>query len=162
MKPIKIELERRLRHCKRVLIPFAGQYRFEIPGIEFVYMDMADDLPVPYLKGNCLDLIPSLDETFDAVIADPPYSMFQAVHSYKLEDGPKRMQDITRLKQLVEPLINSNGYYIQFGYNSTGMRADQGFTKEKLLVINLGGSHNDFLMLIQRKTPVKTLTELIK
>jgi DNA modification methylase len=154
MKPFRKVLEQLIQGSKRILVPFAGYTRFQTDK-DITYIDLASDVPHPYIRGNCLDIIPKLEGSWDLVIADPPFSMFQAVRTYDLPGGLRRMQDITRMKQLLEDRITPNGLYVQFGYTSTGFREDQGFKLVDGLLCNLGGSHNDIIMIIQQKEAIK-------
>ena len=93
--------------------------------------------------------------SFDTAILDPPYTMYQAVHSY---DG-YRCQDITRVRNAVDKLVRSGGIVISLGYNSTGMSHRRGYKKSALLIVNSGGSHNDTMVLVEKKVR-KSLTEV--
>lgn len=150
MKPIKIFIQKEmLNHLhENILVPFAGWFRFNGKGI--TYIDILKDLPKPYILGDCMDIMWNFikkGRKFSLIISDPPYSMYQAVRTY----GNLRMQDITRVRNLYSQLLSDNGVVISCGYNSTGMSKKRGFKKTKLLVVNCGGSHNDFLILKEKK-----------
>lgn len=83
---------------------------------------------------------------FDTVIFDPPYSAHQAVVSY----GTKKAQRVTHARDVVEYVLKPGGRVISLGFNSTGMSASRGFQKEHILMVNCGGSHNDYLIICER------------
>lgn len=83
---------------------------------------------------------------FDTVIFDPPYTAYQAVHTY----NGKKAQDVTHARDIVEYTLRPGGRVISLGFNSTGMGASRGFEKEGLLLVNGGGSHNDIIILSER------------
>ena len=87
-----------------------------------------------------------LPETFDVIIADPPYSYYQAVIRYE----NKRLQKITRWRQTADYLLKKGGIYIELGYNSSGLRKNIA-KKIALGICCNGGSHNDILVLVQKK-----------
>jgi len=146
MKPILAFIESELFKHKKVLIPFAGKKRW-IAHSGITYIDIEDDRPQPYLLGDCLEILPTLKDKYSLIILDPPFSFFQAVHSY----NNIKMQDITRVKQLCDKLLTTNGVMIHCGFNSTGMGKKYGYIKKDLLLVNTGGSHNDFIILKEVK-----------
>lgn len=149
MKPIKEFVEKEIFKHKQILIPFAGQQRWEAhTGI--TYIDIEADRPFPYLHGDCREVMKGLVQSgmkYDCIISDPPFSFFQAVHSY----GNEKLQDITYCKRLYDKLLKPGGIIIHCGFNSTGMGLKMRYKKIELLVVNCGGSHNDFLILKERK-----------
>lgn len=153
IKPVHLLLKKYIYNSKSVLVPFAGKYRFERNGID--YIDIMPDLPKPYIQGDCVTIMIEMikkNKKYDLVIADPPYTAFQAVRSY----GNEKLQDITVIKNLINQLLNKDGTVIFFGYNSTGMGGKRGYEKKEILLINLGGSHNDIIITVdQRGKPTK-------
>lgn len=89
-----------------------------------------------------------LPASFDCVVFDPPYSAHQAVVSY----GIKKAQRVTHARDVVEYVLKPGGRVISFGYNSTGMGAGRGYSKESILLVNCGGSHNDYIVTSERHT----------
>jgi hypothetical protein len=114
---------------------------------DIVYNDLNPDLPAD-LRRDAYDLSLWTDSggRFDTVIFDPPYSAFQALKTY----GAKKAQLVTHARDVVEYVLRPGGRVISLGFNSTGMGASRGFTKEALALVNCGGSHNDFLILSER------------
>lgn len=87
------------------------------------------------------------DGAFDTIVMDPPFSAYQAIHTY----GNERIQDITAARRGVERILSPTGRVISLGFNSTGMGKVRGFVKEDLLLVNMGGSHNDMIILSERR-----------
>jgi hypothetical protein len=85
---------------------------------------------------------------YDTVVFDPPYSAHQAVVSY----GTRRAQQVSHARDVVEYVLRPGGRVISLGWNSTGMSKGRGFEKEALLLINHGGSHNDTIVLVERRS----------
>jgi hypothetical protein len=141
-------LQQYLKVATNVLVPFAGETRFSHK--QCTYIDIEDGRPPPYIKGDSLEVLPTLvkdKKKYDLIISDPPFSMFQAVHTY----GNKRLQDITYIKQNYVLLCRPGGRIIHFGFNSTGMGHNRGFLRERLIIMNFGGSHNDMEILIEKR-----------
>lgn len=88
-----------------------------------------------------------LASRFDTVVFDPPFSAHQAVVSY----GVKRAQRVTHARDVVEFVLRPGGRVISLGFNSTGMGDSRGFQKESLALVNGGGSHNDIILLSERR-----------
>lgn len=130
-----------------VLNMFGGVVR--LPGA--VHNDTNVDLLNPGdLNRDAFDLAAWTDSEgrFDTVVFDPPYSAHQAVVSYHT----KRAQRVTHARDVVEYVLKPAGRVISLGFNTTGMGGGRGFTKEGILLVNCGGSHNDYLITCERRT----------
>jgi hypothetical protein len=132
---------------QKILIPFAGEYRFPKMEKHWIYIDIEPNKPQPYIQGNTLNVLPKLQEKFDLIISDPPYSFFQAHTTYKNKD----LISMTAIKEEYNRLLVGGGQIISFGFNSTGMGKKRGFTKIELSIVNQGGNHNDILILLEQK-----------
>jgi hypothetical protein len=111
--------------------------------------DTNPDLVSDYkLDAYDLEAWTGLQAKFDTVVFDPPYTAFQAVKTY----GSKKAQEVTHARDVVEYVLRPGGRVISLGFNSTGMSESRGFTKESLLLVNCGGSHNDIVVLSERRT----------
>jgi len=131
-----------------VLIPFAGRYRFpnRLDGSSFYYNDLN-----PKIKaGTNMEAYLLKDHyparMFDCIIADPPYSHYQGTIRY---DG-HQLQSITRWRETADFLLKKGGTYIELGFNSTGLRQEIA-EKIALGICCMGGSHNDILIIVQKK-----------
>lgn len=96
-----------------------------------------------------LSLWTDLSGHFDTVVFDPPYSAHQRVVSYGL--AGRRQQCVSHARDVVEYVLKPGGRVISLGWNSTGMSVGRGFSKLDLLVVNHGGSHNDTLVLLEKR-----------
>lgn len=102
------------------------------------------------LSFDACDLASWIDHAgrYDTLVFDPPYSFHQAVVSY----GMARKQKVSHARDVVEYVLKPAGRVISLGWNSTGMSGGRGFTKEALLLVNHGGSHNDTIVLAEQRT----------
>jgi len=127
------------------LFPYAGKTRIPTGYLEdiAIYIDIDETSPQPCIYGDCIDILsnPAYNLLgFDCVIIDPPYTEHQANIYY---NGNKR----TRISLLKDIIVqhHSPKHVIIFGYNTTGMGKKRGYTKKEILIVNLGGNHNDIL-----------------
>jgi hypothetical protein len=154
IKPIAVLLERYMQKGK-YLVPFGGLTRFPTKeGREVVYIDLNPKLPKPYILGDAFEIMQEMiknGERWDGLILDPPYTYYQTVRTY----GMKRVQEITQLRTLTERLVNEDGWVITLGYNSTGMGESRGWTKQEIMIVNLGGSHNDIIITVEMRDQSK-------
>lgn len=111
------------------------------------YNDINPDISSHFNRDAC-DLTQWQDSkmTYQTVIFDPPYSDFQAVKTY----GIKKAQKVTHARDVVEYILRPGGRVISLGFNSTGMGASRGYQKEAILLVNCGGSHNDYILVSER------------
>jgi hypothetical protein len=132
-----------------VLNLFGGATRLTHPdsGRLVVYNDLNPDLPAD-LRKDAYDLSQWLDleRSFDTVVFDPPYTAYQAVKTYG-----RKAQLVSHARDVVEHVLRPHGVVISLGFNSTGMSESRGFVKESMAIVNCGGSHNDFILLQERK-----------
>ena len=131
----------------KILIPFAGKFRFgDMDNSEFIYNDINHEMNIDYNIEAHLLRNEFKKGYFDCIIADPPYTHYQAITIY----NNKKLQKISLWRETANYLLKTNGIYIELGYNSTGLRKE--ITKKIALgVCCLGGSHNDILIIVQRK-----------
>lgn len=154
MKPIKSFIEKELFKHKKILIPFAGMTRWKNHS-RIIYIDIEENRPKPYILGDCKEIMLGMIEhkqKYDLIISDPPFTYFQTINTY----NNQKMQDITYCKNLYNRLLKPGGIIIHCGFNSSGMGIKRGYNKLELLIVNCGGSHNDYLILKEKKM-IKTL-----
>lgn len=127
---------------------FGGVVRLPNAAHNDINSDLLDDGD---LNRDAFDLScwRDLSSTFDCVVFDPPYSAHQAVVSY----GSKKAQRVTHARDVVEFVLKPGGRVISLGFNSTGMSVSRGFDKESILMVNCGGSHNDYIVMSERHIP---------
>lgn len=130
----------------KVLIPFAGIYKFNDDINEYIYNDINDSIDADLHMDAYLLKDWFKKEYFDCIISDPPYTHYQAITNYK----NRRLQRITLWRDTAYYLLKPEGIYIELGYNSTGLRKEKA-EKIALGICNNGGSHNDILIIVQRK-----------
>lgn len=134
----------------RVLNLFGGVTKLTPPADGQV---VTNDLYLPEAdhQRDACDLTQWLDceHEFDTIVFDPPYSDFQAVKTY----GMKKAQKVTHARDVVEYVLKPGGRVISLGFNSTGMGKGRGYEKESILMVNCGGSHNDYIIVSERHTP---------
>ncbi len=113
-----------------------------------VHNELNPDLVADSRLDAC-DLALWLDQEnrYDTVVFDPPYSAHQAVVSY----GHRKQQQVNHARDVVEYVLRPGGRVISLGFNSTGMSNSRGFSKESLALVNCGGSHNDYILLSERR-----------
>ena len=131
----------------RVLNAFGGNTRLDEYNGEIVHNDINPKVDADtYYDALFIDKYFE-PKSFDTIILDPPYSIFQAVHYY----DDFRCQDITRVRNAVDKLLKNGGFVISLGWNSTGMGKKRGYEKLAILLVSCGGSHNDFIVTVERK-----------
>lgn len=141
-----------------VLCLFGGVTRLSHPDLivrdgklvppEIHYNDINPDIPADLRLDACdPDKWADFGASYHTVIFDPPFSFFQSVMSY----GVKKKQKVSVARDVVEYVLRPGGRVISLGFNSTGMSEGRGFEKEGILLVNCGGSHNDIIVMSERK-----------
>lgn len=126
----------------RTLNVFAGRVRLDVDE----FRNDIDPAAPADLHVDARNIAAHLnDQRFQTAIIDPPYSMFQAVHSY----GGRRVQDITAVRESVNSVLDHPARVISLGWNTTGMGVRRGYIKRAILICNGGGSHNDILVTVE-------------
>ena len=98
------------------------------------------------------------DDSIDFVLYDPPYSLRQVSECYKnvgIEVTTKTTQSSWRTKHIneISRITKANGIVMCFGWNSSGIGIKRGFELLEILLVAHGGSHNDTICTVERKTP---------
>jgi len=123
---------------------------------------ITNDLNPDYNTDYHLDAIEFLkmfkDNSKDFVLYDPPYSLRQVSECYKNVGIPVTMettQSSWRRKHIDEiaRITKPNGIVISFGWNSSGIGKVRGFEIIEILLVAHGGSHNDTICTVERKSP---------
>ncbi len=153
-EPIGYLVKRFLANSKVSIDPFSRDKRWATftndlnPNTKAEYhMDVKDFLESLVARGVRADL----------VIFDPPYSPEQMKRSYE-SFGLKMVQtDALRTagwateKDLINRLIEKEGFVLSFGWDSCGMGIKRSYRLEELLLVCHGGGRNDTICTVERK-----------
>jgi len=130
----------------RVLNATAGKTRLRHNG-EIVRNDLNPDIDADYQHD-----VQTIDEhfasrSFDTVILDPP---FDAVQSEKRYEG-FHAKEVTAARQACAELVDVGGRLIEFGWNSHGAGAWDGWTREELHLFQRGPVLADVIGTIDKR-----------
>lgn len=129
----------------KILIPFAGKFRFgNIDGSKFYYNDINPNLNANHHIDAYKLVWLYKQNSFDCIIADPPYSIRKAVEVYK----NKKHMKLFRFHESMDWLLRPGGIYIELGYDSSGLN---GYENIALGIYNPGIKIHDVLIIIQKK-----------
>ena len=151
IKPIKEFVERHIAGASVIVDPFANDCK---------YGTITNDLNTACQTDfhlDALDFLKTLkDNSADAVLYDPPYSLRQVAECYR-GFGVQVTQDITRsswrAKHLDEiaRILKHDGIALCFGWCSNGVGQKRGMQMEEILMVAHGGWHNDTICTMERK-----------
>lgn len=153
MKPVE-ELLSRYKIGKRWADPFCG---------ESTLCEFRNDLNSKNENADkhlfAKDFLASFETaSLDGVLFDPPYSPRQISECYKsigLSVGMKDTQNQWTIeKENISRIVKPNGICISFGWNSNGVGKKRGFEIEEILMIAHGSSHNDTIVVVERKNEI--------
>jgi hypothetical protein len=143
--------ESHLEDADRVLNPCAGVAELDVDG-EVLRVDINEDANAD-LHIDFRDLPSHVeDESYDAIVYDPPYTPHQARNKYGLDISDEEFYFYDdEVKTLFDRLLAPGGVFIQFGYSTAAMPRDFGYQTESIGVFNKLGSQNDYLGVAARK-----------
>ena len=136
-----------------IVDPFANMSRFGT-----ITNDLNPEFDTDFHMDALEFLRTRADEEADLVLYDPPYSITQAAQLYssygkeKLEISVANMAYWKSCKDEIARITKYNGLVLCCGWNSNGCGINRGFTLEKMLVVAHGGSKNDTIVTVERKT----------
>lgn len=167
---IKWWTETLLSDSTSVLNPCAGKVELDTPG-ETLRVDLKEENNAD-LHIDFRDLLDHVEEeSFDAIVYDPPYSWYQAKHKYNipLEEGEFYYYD-EAIKRLFDKLLKPGGIFIQFGYTTEAMPIEFGYKYTALGIFNKLGGQNDYFGVAARKPyqhsgktdPVHTCNQILQ
>lgn len=154
IKPIREFVLKYLKNSKISIDPFARN-----ENLAHYTNDLNPNTSAQYhLECNdFLDILISKNMRADLIIFDPPYSTSQVKECYE-GIGLKFMQtDVwktagwTKEKDRCNRLLDENGVFLYFGWNTTGMGKKRNYEIEEILIVNCGACHNDYLCMAERK-----------
>lgn len=102
----------------------------------------------PDTQHDVRELADELEETFDVIVYDPPFSDNQAEKTYNIEDGSP--VDI-EAKESLDALLKPGGRFIQFGYSTSLGEPLADYEMEEIAVWNLLGGQYDWFSFVARK-----------
>lgn len=145
--------ETHLEDAERILNPCAGTATLDVDGDVFrvdINPDANADLHIDFR-----DLPEYVSEqSFDAIVYDPPYTSHQARSKYGLELSDSEFHFYKpATKRILDSLLEPDGVFIQFGYSTHIMPSDLGYTPEHIALFNKLGGQNDYLGVTARKPP---------
>lgn len=103
-----------------------------------------------------LDFLKQLEEnSIDGVLFDPPYSVEQALRSYKAKCGGTagRSEYQGQCLRQISRIIKPGGIAICFNWNSNGVGMKRGFRLEEVLLVCHGSNHYDTIVTVEKKLP---------
>lgn len=140
-KKIKRWVEQRLRG--RVLNACAGKTKLAHDH-EIVRNDI-DEQRDADLHADVCEMTEHLEPaSFDTVVHDPPFSIYQAERAY---DG-QRVGDDALAKREFDQLLKPGGRVIQFGFTTTCMPMNLGYPRQEVAVWNTLGKMHDYLSVV--------------
>lgn len=149
IKPIKELVERYVGNGVNWIDPFAGE---NSPAE--VTNDINPEKPTMY-HHHAKEFAELIKGNYDGCLFDPPYSLRQVKECYD-SIGVELFKDDQLLfphnvKAAIAPKIKPGGIAISFGWNSQGFGKNLGFEIIEILLVVHGRSHNDTIVVVERK-----------
>lgn len=94
---------------------------------------------------------------FDLILFDPPYSLRQLKEQYENIGSKLELWQTHnmwgRCKDNLAKCISPGGYFISFGWNSSGMGRKRGFEKQEIMLLSQGGHEDryDTIVTVEKK-----------
>ena len=154
IKPINELVTRYTRQGGIIVDPFANDCK-----IGTITNDLNPKFDTTYHL-DALDFLKQLDdESEDIVLYDPPYSPRQVKECYEgigITVTAEHTKSSWRAKHLDEiaRVLKPNGICLSFGWNTNGVGKKRGFEIIEILIVAHGGSKNDTLCTVERKTSI--------
>ena len=122
---------------------FAGKTKLNIDEIR----NDLDEEALSDFKMDALEFLRTWQgEKFDTILLDPPYAYRKSMEMYKgILCSPFK-----QLKDEIPRILNEGGKVITFGYHSTVMGKNRGFSIEKIGLFSHGGAIHDTIASIER------------
>jgi len=117
--------------------------------------DLRKEMPTTH-HGCALEFLKSMpSETFSGCLYDPPYSLYQAKTCYEgagMKSIAGNMRWWADIKDNLARVTKPSGVVVSFGCSSMGLGKSRGFTMERVLLVPHGGSRNDTIITVERKS----------
>jgi hypothetical protein len=128
----------------KVLNLFAGKVKLNCKEIR---NDIRESMNASYHLDALEFVKQSVDEEYNTVLLDPPYSYRKSMEMYE----GSMVSPFNKLKNAIPRIVKPEGIVITFGYHSTVMGKKRGFDQEHILLISHGGAIHDTIAVIERK-----------
>lgn len=151
ISPIKELINRWVGGCDVIIDPFANSNKIA---------DITNDIDSQYDTDYHLDALDFLkkfdDNSVDLVLFDPPYSPRQISESYKKLGMSVNMETTQssfwkKLKVEIGRIVKKDGIVISCAWNSGGIGKKYGFEIQEILLVPHGGTHNDTIVVVDKK-----------
>lgn len=150
--PIKELVTRYTQNQNVIVDPFANNSK-----IGTITNDMNPKFDTMYHM-DALEFLQQLEsESADVVLYDPPYSLRQVKECYEgigvivTAEHTKASWRARHLDEIAR-ILKPNGICLCFGWNTNGVGKKRGFEMIEVLIVPHGGSKNDTLCTVERKT----------
>jgi hypothetical protein len=152
--PIAALVRRWLAGCQVIVDPFARNSPFGT-----ITNDLNPETSAQHhMEATAfLDMLIDQGVYADAGIMDPPYSprqirdCYQGIGRTVTQADTQHAKLVADAKDRLARLIKHGGIAITCGWNSGGMGVNRGFEMIELLTVCHGGSHNDTIVVVERK-----------
>jgi len=143
--------ESKLGGVDQMLNPCAGEVALNVDG-ETLRVDINEDANAD-LHIDFRNLLEHVEEnSFDAIVYDPPYTWNQAVNKYGLDIDPDGFYFYDdEIKVLFDTLLAPGGTFIQFGYSTDVMPDRLGYETTAIGIFNKLGCQNDYFGVAAQK-----------
>ena len=143
IKPIQEFVERHITSAEVIVDPFANDAKYGT-----ITNDLNPAFDTSYHM-DALDFLKMLpDNSADAVLYDPPYSLRQVSECYRgfgYDVTQETTQASWRARHLdeIQRILRPNGICLCFGWNSNGVGKKRDFEMIEILLVPHGGSKHD-------------------
>lgn len=139
-KTVRAWVEERL--SGRVLNACAGETALRHTG-EIVRNDINEDRPADYHR-DVTELPDVLGtDTFDTIVYDPPWSVFQVNDKYEGR-GQDTIKRSTLMARALDQLLKPGGHILSFGYTVDMMPSSMNYNIAEVAVFTIPGPGRDF------------------
>lgn len=135
------------------LNPFAGFSRLDMLGVRLLTNDINPATPADDHLDALAWLQKQPDAGADGALYDPPYSLRQVGEVYSghgVAAFATGMDYWARCRDELARAVKPGGKVISFGWTSTGLGVQRGFTVSRVLLVPHGGARNDTICTVER------------
>jgi len=146
--PIAQLIKEEMADTRPWIDPFAGLH-----SPAHVRNDLNPDMPAEYHM-DALEFLRLFDRnSISGILIDPPYSQSKIEQHYDLEGVVAQGNTVyfSKLKREVYRLLVPNGKAICCWWHSNGIRQNNTFELERVLLVAHGGNRHDTIVTVERK-----------